>query len=238
MRETWVQSLGWDDSLEEGMATHSSILAWRIPMGRGPAGLQSLRSQGVGHNWATEHSAASTLACDPSKERKHDKLLNSISPESLTLCTNSATPVTRSLLQESNPAEMQSSDQPSLNTALSFFKGSECSWRPPLLSPRGREKTRQGIPFLAVRGRRKCPGFTAYQSHQMPTMNPLCEHMIGWWQKLVSASPGLSPLPGDTLWSWGTCSLHLTLTGLPFLWSIFSQTITSESGVGKHSFRA
>ena len=35
MRETWVQSLGWDDPLEEDMATHSSILAWRIPMDRG-----------------------------------------------------------------------------------------------------------------------------------------------------------------------------------------------------------
>ena len=33
--ETWVQSLGWEDSLEEGMATHSSILAWRIPMDQG-----------------------------------------------------------------------------------------------------------------------------------------------------------------------------------------------------------
>ena len=35
MRETWVQSLGWEDPLEEDMATHSSILAWRIPMDRG-----------------------------------------------------------------------------------------------------------------------------------------------------------------------------------------------------------
>ena len=34
-RETWVQSLGWDNPLEEGMAIHSSILAWRIPMDRG-----------------------------------------------------------------------------------------------------------------------------------------------------------------------------------------------------------
>jgi len=33
--ETWVQSLGWEDPLEEGMATHSNILAWRIPMDRG-----------------------------------------------------------------------------------------------------------------------------------------------------------------------------------------------------------
>ena len=35
MRETWVQSLGWEDPVEEGIATHSSILAWRIPMNRG-----------------------------------------------------------------------------------------------------------------------------------------------------------------------------------------------------------
>ena len=35
MRETWVRSLGWEDSLEEGMATHSSILAWKIPRDRG-----------------------------------------------------------------------------------------------------------------------------------------------------------------------------------------------------------
>ena len=35
MWETWVRSLGWEDPLEEGMATHSSVLAWRIPMDRG-----------------------------------------------------------------------------------------------------------------------------------------------------------------------------------------------------------
>ena len=35
MRETWIQSLGWEDPLEKGMATHSNILAWRIPMDRG-----------------------------------------------------------------------------------------------------------------------------------------------------------------------------------------------------------
>ena len=37
MWETWVRSLGWEDRLEKGMATHSSILAWGIPMGRGAA---------------------------------------------------------------------------------------------------------------------------------------------------------------------------------------------------------
>ena len=35
LQETWVRSLGWEDPLEEGMATHPSILAWRIPMDRG-----------------------------------------------------------------------------------------------------------------------------------------------------------------------------------------------------------
>ena len=47
MRETWVRSLGWEDALEEGMATHSSILAWRIPWTEEPAGLQSMGSRRV-----------------------------------------------------------------------------------------------------------------------------------------------------------------------------------------------
>ena len=50
MQETWVQSLGWEDSLEKGMATHSSILAWRIPWTEEPGELQSMWSQTVGHN--------------------------------------------------------------------------------------------------------------------------------------------------------------------------------------------
>ena len=50
MQETWVQSLGQEDSPEEGMATHSSILAWRIPWTEEPDRLQSMGSQRVGHN--------------------------------------------------------------------------------------------------------------------------------------------------------------------------------------------
>ena len=50
MRETWVRSLGQEDPLEEGMATHSSILAWRIPWTEDPGRLQSMGSQRVGHN--------------------------------------------------------------------------------------------------------------------------------------------------------------------------------------------
>ena len=45
MQETWVQSLGWEDPLEEGMATYSSILAWRIPWTEEPGGLQSMESK-------------------------------------------------------------------------------------------------------------------------------------------------------------------------------------------------
>ena len=45
-----VQSLGWEDPLEEGMATHSSILIWRIPWTEEPGGLQSIASQRVGHD--------------------------------------------------------------------------------------------------------------------------------------------------------------------------------------------
>ena len=50
MQETWVQSLGQEDLLEEGTATQSSILAWRIPQTEEPGGLQSIRSQTVGRD--------------------------------------------------------------------------------------------------------------------------------------------------------------------------------------------
>ena len=49
MQETWVPSLGREDLLEKEMATHSSILAWRIPWTEEPGGLQSTGSQRVGH---------------------------------------------------------------------------------------------------------------------------------------------------------------------------------------------
>ena len=52
MQETWVQSLGQEDPLEKGMATLSSILAWRIPWTEETGGLQSMGSQRVGHNLA------------------------------------------------------------------------------------------------------------------------------------------------------------------------------------------
>ena len=48
MRETWIQSLGWEDLLEKGIATHSSFLAWKIPWA-----IKSMGSQRVRHNWET-----------------------------------------------------------------------------------------------------------------------------------------------------------------------------------------
>ena len=53
MQETRVQSLGWEDPLEKGMTTHSSILAWRIPWMEELLGLQSMGSQRVGQDWVT-----------------------------------------------------------------------------------------------------------------------------------------------------------------------------------------
>ena len=59
MQETWVQSLDREDPLEEGMATHSRILAWRIPWTEKPGGLQSMGSQRVGHSDDTNLTAKS-----------------------------------------------------------------------------------------------------------------------------------------------------------------------------------
>ena len=50
MWETWVQSLGWEDPLEKGMATYSSIIAWKIPWAEETCGLWSMGSQSVGHD--------------------------------------------------------------------------------------------------------------------------------------------------------------------------------------------
>ena len=58
MQETWVQSLGSEDPLEKEMATHSSILAWKIPWAEEPGRPQSMGLQNVGHDEVTEHIIA------------------------------------------------------------------------------------------------------------------------------------------------------------------------------------
>ena len=50
VQETQAQFLGWEDPLEKGMATHSGVLAWRIPWTEEPGGLQPMGSQRVGHD--------------------------------------------------------------------------------------------------------------------------------------------------------------------------------------------
>ena len=58
MQETQVPSLGWKNPLEKGMATCSSILAWRISWAGIPGGLQSTEPQRIRHDWATKHALA------------------------------------------------------------------------------------------------------------------------------------------------------------------------------------
>ena len=60
MQETWVWSLGWEDPLEDGMATHSSILAWRMDRGAWQAKVP-WRLLRVRHNWVTKHSTSHIL---------------------------------------------------------------------------------------------------------------------------------------------------------------------------------
>ena len=59
MQETWVRSLGWEDPQEREIATHSSLLAWRIPYTEEPGGLQSIGSQALDMTEATEHTHTS-----------------------------------------------------------------------------------------------------------------------------------------------------------------------------------
>ena len=64
VQETWLWSLGWEDSLEKEMATHSSVLAWRIPWTEEPGGLQSMEPQRVDTTkWLTHTQAVLSLFC-------------------------------------------------------------------------------------------------------------------------------------------------------------------------------
>ena len=70
MQETWVRSLGREDPLKNEMATHSSILAWRIPWTEEPGGLQSTGSQRVGHDWVTSLSLSERVSWSLSRDLK------------------------------------------------------------------------------------------------------------------------------------------------------------------------
>ena len=62
MQETGVRSLGWEDPLEKEIATHSSILVWKIPWMEEPGGLQSMGLQSVRHDWMTKHKHIESMA--------------------------------------------------------------------------------------------------------------------------------------------------------------------------------
>ena len=76
MLETWVRSLGWEDPLEKEMATHSSVLAWRIPRTEKSGGLQFLGFQRVGHDWVTD--TFTPYFTNQFLEEKNSMLLNLI----------------------------------------------------------------------------------------------------------------------------------------------------------------
>ena len=83
-QEMWVQSLRWEDPLEKGMATHSSILAWRIPWTEEPGGLQSMGLKRVGHKWSDLAcvacvSSAKKMPTDSSRTLVEKKKLNLLS---------------------------------------------------------------------------------------------------------------------------------------------------------------
>ena len=65
MQETQVRSLGGEDALEKEMATHSSILAWRIPWTEEPGGLQSMESHRMGQDLVTKNFTFTLVICVP-----------------------------------------------------------------------------------------------------------------------------------------------------------------------------
>ena len=83
-QEMWAQSLGREDPLEKGTTTHSSILAWRFPWTEEPDGLQSMRSQRIGHDWSdlAQHGThlgyhrAVTYTSNKSSERELKKTIS------------------------------------------------------------------------------------------------------------------------------------------------------------------
>ena len=79
MQETWIWSLGQEDTLEKEMATHSSILAWEIPWTEEPGRLQSIGSQRVGHNLVTKQQQIYMIHYHKTEyivKKHYDEMLN------------------------------------------------------------------------------------------------------------------------------------------------------------------
>ena len=87
MQETWVRLLGWEDPLEKGIVTHSSILAWRISLTKEPGRQQSMELQRAGHDWATNtHTHARTHTHTHTHTHSHHCHESSFSGWLLSLC--------------------------------------------------------------------------------------------------------------------------------------------------------
>ena len=88
--ESWVQSLGWEDPLDKGMATHSSILGWESPRTEEPGGLQSMGLQRVRYDLATklkqEFQESARLQSMGSQTDTTEQLIRTVGQQKLTHC--------------------------------------------------------------------------------------------------------------------------------------------------------
>ena len=122
MRETWVRSLGREEPLEKKMAMHSNILAWRIPWTEEPGGPQSMGSQRVGHDQATNTCIFHFhfISNGGSASSKEEKLLKSQNPINLALLphwtglqvTNHSSGTTHILLDHRTPQNFRAMPPP------------------------------------------------------------------------------------------------------------------------------
>ena len=137
MRETWVWSLDWEDPQEVGMATHSSNLAWRIPMDREAWWATVTGSQRAGHDWATKHSTAQNLLVENSQHTRHwvltmNKSVGKTSQGSLTAGTYS--------LAEESWGKTNNKDTHKLEKAMTTHS-SILAWRIPQIEDPGRAQS-------------------------------------------------------------------------------------------------
>ena len=104
IQETQLPSLGWEDRLEEVMATHSSILARRIPWTEEPGRLQSIASQRLGHNWATNTKIHFTVALLERKKEIMWVLFTTFTLSNYISCTTAAAAAAAAKLLQSCPS--------------------------------------------------------------------------------------------------------------------------------------
>ena len=123
MQVTSVWFLGWEDPFAKAMATHSSILAWRIPWTEKPGRLQSRRSQRTGRDWVTEHT-----------RMRKERALTEVSPSSSmpSLDPAWAISITHPMVGPRNPVKTTSRGNSALATVIPYCfpaSGIHCSFK-------------------------------------------------------------------------------------------------------------